>query len=107
LDDELVHLFATWPVEAGYMSRVYVSPRDWDDIPTSVAIPHRRGRVKIGLLSADGANEMVLIMIDGRRRSLAVIPSSAPARKAASFLGTFRTHHDVAPVGSGSPLVVR
>ena len=101
LSEELVHLFATWPVEAGYMSRVYVSPRDWDDTPVSVAIPHRRGRVKIGLLPEDTTHMLVLIMIDGQRRSLAVIPPSAPYRTAAKFLSTFGGRLAVASVGSG------
>jgi hypothetical protein len=98
LSDELVPLFAAWPAEAGYMSRVYISPRDWDDAPTSVAIPYRRGRVKVGLLSADTTNQLVLIMIDGQRRSLAVIPSIAPAHTAAAFMSTFGGNLSVARV---------
>ena len=89
LDEELVHLFAAWPVAAGYISRVYVSPRDWDDIPVVVAIPNRRGRVKIGLLPADSTHQLVLITIDGQRRSLVVIPASASHQTAARFLGSF------------------
>lgn len=92
LSEELVGLSAAWPAEAGYMSRVYVAPRDWDDPPSSVAIPQRRGRVKVGLLPADTTNQMVLIMIDGQRRSLAVIPSSAPHQAAAAFLDGFDDH---------------
>ncbi len=92
LSEELVHLFAAWPVEAGYLSRVYISPHDWDDAPVSVAIPNRRGRVKVGLLPADTARLLVLIMIDGQRRSLAVIPSSASAQAAMKFLDTFGGH---------------
>ena len=99
LSEELVHLFAAWPAEAGYMSRVYVAPRDWDDTPSSVAIPHRRGRVKTGLLPADTTNQMVLIMIDGQRRSLAVIPSSAPYQAAARYLDRFHDRLAVASEG--------
>jgi hypothetical protein len=98
LDEELVHLFAAWPVGAGYMSRVYVSPRDWDETPISVAIPNRRGQVKIGLLPVDTANQMVLILIDGQRLSLAVIPPSAPHQTATTFMGTFGRHVPVSRV---------
>ena len=28
LSEELVHLFAAWSADAGYVSRVYVAPRD-------------------------------------------------------------------------------
>jgi hypothetical protein len=100
LSEELVRLFAAWPVEAGYLSRVYVAQRDWDDSPTSVAIPQRRGRVKIGLLPADTTNQLVLILIDGQRRSLAVIPSSAPHRAAAKFLDGFDGRPAVASQGA-------
>ena len=100
LSEELVHLFAAWPAEVGYMSRVYVAPRDWDDTPSSVAIPLRRGRVKIGLLPADTTHQLVLIMIDGQRRSLAVIPSSAPCQTAAEYLDSFDDHVAVASEGA-------
>jgi hypothetical protein len=100
LSEELVHLFAAWPVEAGYLSRVYVAPRDWDDAPSSVAIPGRRGRVKIGLLPPDTTHQLVVITIDGQRRALAVIPSSAPSQTVATNLESFDDHLAVASEGA-------
>ena len=89
LSDELVRLFAAWPVEAGYISRVVVSPSDWDDRPVTVEVPRRRGMVKIALLPTDTAHQLVLIMLDGQRRSLAVIPPGATEQIASKYLGAF------------------
>lgn len=89
LTDELVRLFAAWPAEAGYISRVVVSPCDWDDSPVTVGVPHRRGRVKIALLPSDTAHQSILIMLDGQRRSLAVVPPGATEQTAAKFFGAF------------------
>ena len=89
LGEELIQLFAAWPVEAGYISRVVVSPRDWDDRPVRVEIPGRRGLVKVGLLPTDTMHQLVLIMLDGQRRSLAVIPPDATEQTVARFLGAF------------------
>ena len=100
LSDELIRLFAAWPAEAGYISRVVVSPRDWDDGPVTVEVPHRRGLVKIALLPSDTARQLVLIMLDGQRRSLVVIPPSATEETAARFLGAFGVHRALAPDGS-------
>jgi hypothetical protein len=89
LSEELVHLFAAWPVDAGYISRVIVSPRDWDDTPAKVEIPDRRGQVKTGLLPTDTVHQLVLIMLDGQRRTLVVIPPHATQKTATKFLGAF------------------
>ena len=105
LSDELIRLFAAWPVEADYISRVVVSPSDWDDRPVTVEIPHRRGLVKIALLPRDTAHQLVLIMLDGQRRSLVVIPSGAPEQTAAKFLGAFGVRRTVAPPRSEPSLV--
>jgi hypothetical protein len=105
LSDELIRLFAAWPAEAGYISRVVVSPRDWDDGPVTVEVPHRRGLVKIALLPADTAHQVVLIMIDGQRRSLAVIPPGAPEQTAAKILGAFGVRLSPASKGTDPSLV--
>lgn len=89
LATELVHLFAGWPVGAGHISRVFVARADWDDQPSTVVIPGRRGAVKIGLLPADTHDQLVLIMLDGQRRSIAVLPSTATEPEAERLLRAF------------------
>ena len=89
LGTELVELFAAWPPGAGYISRVIFCPRDWDDRPGAVAIPNRRGRVKTGFLPNDDAHRLVLMMLDGQRRILAVIPPSAAEETATRYLRAF------------------
>jgi hypothetical protein len=89
LSSELVELFAAWPPDAGYISRVILCPRDWDDAPGAVPIPNRRGRVKTGLLPIDDTNRLVLMMLDGQRRTLAVIPPSAAEETAMRYLRAF------------------
>ena len=100
LGDELIPLFAAWPAEAGYISRVIVSPSDWDTTPSRVRIPLRRGLVKTDLLPQDTTHHVVLIMLDGQRRSLVVIPPDASRKTAATFLGAFRDRHAPAPRGA-------
>jgi hypothetical protein len=102
LSEELIHLFAAWPVDAGYISRVIVSPGDWDDTPVKVEIPHRRGQVKTGLLPMDTTHHLVLIMLDGQRRSLVVIPPGATENTASKFLGAFGVRRDPASASSTS-----
>lgn len=96
LSEELIHLFAAWPIDAGYISRVIVSPGDWDDTPVKVEIPHRRGQVKTGVLPADTTHQLVLIMLDGQRRSLVVIPPGAAENTASKYLGAFGVRRDPA-----------
>lgn len=97
LSVELVQLFAAWPADAGYISRVIFCPRDWDDAPATVSIPNRRGRVKTGLLPIDDTHRLVLIMLDGQRRTLAVIPHTAAEGTAAKYLCAFSLHSGPAP----------
>jgi hypothetical protein len=89
LQQELVDLFEAWPAEAGYISRVLFARRDWDDCPSLVDIPRRRGRVKAGALPADVAHHLVLVMLDGQRRSLVVVPPRAPEETAVRYLRAF------------------
>lgn len=95
LATELAHLFAGWPVGAGHISRVFVARADWDDQPTTVVIPGRRGAVKIGLLPADTHDQLVLIMLDGQRRSIAVLPPTTTDQVAAHLLRGFGGPHAV------------
>jgi hypothetical protein len=94
---ELVQLFAAWPAEGGYISRVIFCPRDWDDVPGTVPIPNRRGRVKTGLLPIDDTHRLVLMMLDGQRRTLAVIPPSAAEETAMRYLRAFGLHGGSTP----------
>lgn len=89
LSQELVELFAAWPPHAGYISRVIFCPRDWDDAPGTVPIPNRRGRVKTGFLPIDDRHRLVLMMLDGQRRTLVVIPQSAAEETATRYLHAF------------------
>ena len=95
LANELVHLFVGWPVGAGHISRDFVARSDWDDQPSTVVIPGRRGAVKIGLLPADTQDQLVLIMLDGQRRSIAVLPSTATELSAGRLLRSFGGPHTV------------
>lgn len=87
LSDELVGLFAAWLSEAGDISRVVVSVLDWDDRPATVAIRRRRGLVKVVLLAADTAHQLVLLMLEGHRHLLAVVRWGATKRTVARFMG--------------------
>ncbi len=104
LSAELVTLFAVWPVEEGYISRVIVAPGDWDSVPEKVSIPLRRGSVKIQRLPQDTTHHVVLTMLDGQRRSLVVIPPGAARETAAKYLGAFGARR-VASRRSASHLV--
>lgn len=93
LTTELAELFGAWPVGAGHISRVFVAPSDWDDPPATVTIPGRRGAVKIGRLPAGTRDQLVLIMLDGQRRSIVVLPSSSTDVVAARLLRGFGAPH--------------
>jgi hypothetical protein len=86
---ELPILFEGWPVDAGHMSRVIYSPGDWDDRPGAVTVPRRHGRLKTGMLPGGETHQLVLVMLDGRRRSLVVIPPGAAEATAARYLRAF------------------
>lgn len=94
---EVVDLFAAWPTEAGLLSRMYYCPLDWDDAPQAVAIPKRHGRLRLGHLPAQDEHHVVLAMLDGQRRTLAVVPSTTPAPSAEQFLRAFGRHPDAPP----------
>ena len=101
LSEELVRLFAAWPEGAGVISRVYVSSRDWDDLPDTVVVPRRRGRVKIATLPPETVGHLVLIMLGGQRHTLSVIPPDATAETAARSLDAFAVRRRQAQAGPG------
>jgi hypothetical protein len=80
LGDQLGHLFALWPLEAGRITRVLYSPPDWEDHPRSVSVPGRW--VKTGSFPHDDTRRLTLSLRDGRRRSITVIPPDTPLREA-------------------------
>lgn len=84
LSDQLQHLFAAWPDDAGRIARVLYSPPDWDDHPRSVEIPGRR--VKTGYFPGDDTHQLTLSMLDRERRVITVIPSDASAERAREVL---------------------
>jgi hypothetical protein len=84
LGDQLGHLFAFWPPEEGRIARVLFSPPDWDDHPRSVAVPGRR--VKTGSFPHDDTHQLTLSLLDGRRRSITVIPPDTPVGEAEKVL---------------------
>lgn len=86
---ELPALAAAWPIDNGYISRIYYTPPDWDDRPVAVLIPNRRGLLKTGNIPAADGHQLVLTMLTGARRSLLVIPPEATEEKAVSYLRRF------------------
>ncbi|WP_232524691.1 DUF5994 family protein [Nocardioides mangrovicus] len=72
LEEQLDQLFAVWPPERGRVSRVGYSPPDWEDRPRAVMAGGRR--VKTGNFPRDDTHELTLVMSDGRRLRLLVIP---------------------------------
>lgn len=84
LSEAIRQLFALWPPEAGRIVRVLYSPPDWDDHPRSVPIPG--GRVKTGCFPRDDTHQLIVSLVDGRRRAITVIPPDTPADVAAGVL---------------------
>lgn len=82
LTGQLEDLFEHWPPTAGRIGRVLYSPPDWDDHPRVVAVHGRL--VKTGSFPRDDTHLIVLTLLDGQRRTLAIIPpDTAPATAAA------------------------
>jgi hypothetical protein len=93
LTDELPALLAAWPVEDGYISRIVYSPLDWEDRPSAVPIPNRRGQLKTVNFPPDDSHQLLLTMLNGQRRSLVVIPPSASEEAAVRYLGHFDSRY--------------
>lgn len=88
LTDQLGGLFQAWPDEQGRIIRVLYSPPDWDDHPHAVEVPGRR--IKTGSFPHDDTHELILSLLDGRRRTITVIPPGTSAKRAGEILEGFR-----------------
>lgn len=79
LADELLHLVAGWPDDAGRIVRVLYCRLDWDDRPRAVTVGDRV--VKTGSFPHDCSHQMTLVMSDRRRLLLSVVapPAADPA----------------------------
>jgi hypothetical protein len=84
LGDQLRYFFDLWPSGEERISRVLYSPPDWDDRPHSVQVSGRR--IKTGSFPRDDTRELTLVMHDGKRRSITVIPPATSRRKAGKLL---------------------
>jgi hypothetical protein len=92
LSEQLGHLFALWPPEAGRIIRVLYSPPDWDDRPAPVAVPGRR--FKTGRLPQDDTHQLTLSLRGGPRRSITVIAPDTPTQNAEVLLAGVEGRHD-------------
>jgi hypothetical protein len=91
LHDQIGRLFELWPDARGRIVRVLYSPPDWDDHPRSVPVPG--GRVKTGSFPRDDTRTLVLSMLDGSRRTLAVVPPDTEPDDAARILRRHTSQH--------------
>jgi len=87
LSDQLQHLVAQWPDDAGRIARVLYSPPDWDDHPRTVQVPGRR--VKMGSFPHDDTHQLVLTLLNRQRRTVTVIPPDTDVRLARTILDGF------------------
>ena len=85
LEDQLKHLFASWPPTSLRISRVGYSPPDWDDRPRMVTVGDGR-LVKTGNFPRDDTKLIVLTLSDGTRQSIEVIAPDTPPDVAAKIL---------------------
>jgi hypothetical protein len=84
LSDQLGRLFLLWPADEGRITRVLYSPPDWEDHPRSVAVPGRT--IKTGSFPRDDTHQLTVSLLDGRRRSITVIPPDTPERDAKEIM---------------------
>lgn len=87
LSDQLTYLVDHWPTAKGHVSRILYSPPDWDDHPRSVNVTGRR--MKTGSFPRDDTHEVTLVLSDGQRRSITVIPPGIPHHEARELLDRF------------------
>lgn len=92
LQVEAADLIDHLPAGTGYVNRLLFSRPDWDDALVdgrgARRIAARRGPVKVGSFPDDDTRTMVLVLADGRRLRLQIIPSSASAAEATEQLAT-------------------
>lgn len=84
LGDQLRYLFELWPSGEERITRILYSPPDWDDRPHSVQVTGRR--IKTGSFPRDDTHVLTLVMQDGKRRFITVIPPTTSRRKAGRLL---------------------
>jgi hypothetical protein len=87
LADQLTHLVQAWPADRGRISRILYSPPDWDDRPHSVLVNGRR--MKTGSFPRDDTHQVTLVMHDGQRRTISVIPPGTSRSDANGLLAGF------------------
>lgn len=90
LQVEAADLIDHLPAGTGYVNRLLFSRPDWDDALVdgrgARRIAARRGPVKVGSFPDDDTRTMVLVLADGRRLRLQIVPSSASAAEATAEL---------------------
>jgi hypothetical protein len=84
LGSQLPSLFYLWPSGPRHIARILVSRPDWDDCPDIVQLPGRR--VRTGSLPRHDTHVLTLVMDDGERRHLTVIPPATSQRRAGKLL---------------------
>lgn len=84
LSDQLTHLVDQWPAVQGRISRILYSQPDWDDRPHSVRVTGRR--MKTGSFPRDDTHEVTLVLHNGQRRRITVIPPQTSHREANEIL---------------------
>jgi hypothetical protein len=99
LSEQLAHLLAAWPPEAGRIRRVLYSPPDWDDHPRSVRVPGRS--IKTGSFPRDDTHLLTLTVDNDRHRTITVIPPDTPRTDAERLLRDVLAARP-APTGSTS-----
>lgn len=84
LSDQLSHLFDLWPPSEGRIARILYSPPDWDDHPHSVQVTDRK--IKTGSFPRDDTHLLTLVLNNGMRRTITVIPPQTARGKAQDLL---------------------
>lgn len=107
LASELVTLFQAWPPEAGLISRARYCPLDWDDAPVGVVVPKRHGRLRTGHLPPCDMHRLQLVMLDGHRRTLVVVPHHVGDATASHYLLTFGRQLGGPPAARGDRHLLR
>ena len=92
LGDQLPELIDQWPTVQGGVSRILYSPPDWDDHPHSVLVNGRR--MKTGSFPRDDTHQMTLVLHNGQRRVITVIPPETPRGEAMDLLRPDRAPDD-------------
>jgi hypothetical protein len=84
LSAQLTHLVDHWPIAEGHISRILYSPPDWDDRPRSVHVTGRT--IKTGSFPRDDTHQITLVLANGQRRTITVIPPDTAYPEARALL---------------------